>query len=762
MNILNPILKFIPLLLISFFLSSAAHASESYEEVPVDDSWAFEPKPDPFTDEALLDLRDLNEAYAGEHGFIKLSDDGMSFVRGDGEAIRFWSIIMTLDSRSIRGMTDEEARRTYRFYAKRGVNMVRLFTGFHVAEKGADIMDVDEDSIKVLHRHLAAAREAGIYVTISPYWGHFNVPESWELEGVAGTPPKGLLLFNPRLQAAYKNWLREAYTRINPYTGLAIIEDPAVAILQVHNEDSLFFWTAQRIPEAQMRILSRHYADWLTERYGSLQAAVDSWDGYTIEGDNVESGVLRMVGGQAWTWELTQHHQGGKAKRIRTQLAFLTHLQRDFYQDMDHYFRDVLGSQSLTNASNWRTASADHLGDLERWTYTACDVAAINDYSGGIHDGPQSGWRINPGDRIVNRSMIRVPLNLPTNRKQVQGMPMIVTESKWVFPNLYQTEGAFLGAAYMSVTGVDSLYFTHMNGPEWLQEFRRMFNKMGDQYALGKWWGNTPQEVGSFPANALLFRKGHLRQADPAVVEHRTMEDLLDRNAPAITESATYDPNRDQVDTRSWDASADGPVSRLAYLVGPVVADYGAEKDDLRLTELPKYIDTDSQIVRSMTGEVVTDYGKGISTMNSPKAQGVAGFLRSAGGTFKLSDVVFESSNDYATLQVVSMDDRAIADSGQLLIQAGTVVRPSGWTVRDVSFEHKKEMIDGQEIVTTGAPPYRIANTHAKLTVRNPGLRKATVLDAGGYPVGDLEIQKNIDSVSLKLPPDAMYVILSK
>jgi len=39
----------------------------------------------------VLDLRYLNEEVAGEHGFIRLSPDGNSFVRGDGRPIRFWA-----------------------------------------------------------------------------------------------------------------------------------------------------------------------------------------------------------------------------------------------------------------------------------------------------------------------------------------------------------------------------------------------------------------------------------------------------------------------------------------------------------------------------------------------------------------------------------------------------------------------------------------------------------------------------------------------
>ena len=63
-------------------------------ETPLVDSnsWAFSLPRDSFSDQAVLDLRNLNERQSGESGFVRLSDDGNSFVRGDGEPIRFWIV----------------------------------------------------------------------------------------------------------------------------------------------------------------------------------------------------------------------------------------------------------------------------------------------------------------------------------------------------------------------------------------------------------------------------------------------------------------------------------------------------------------------------------------------------------------------------------------------------------------------------------------------------------------------------------------------
>src|SRR3954454_19375573 len=83
------------LLLSALLLAACTPSSTAATDPPAPDfdpsnGWAFNPPADTFRADALFDFRDLNEKTAGEHGTIKLSTDGMSFARGDGQPIRFW------------------------------------------------------------------------------------------------------------------------------------------------------------------------------------------------------------------------------------------------------------------------------------------------------------------------------------------------------------------------------------------------------------------------------------------------------------------------------------------------------------------------------------------------------------------------------------------------------------------------------------------------------------------------------------------------
>ncbi len=248
--------------------------------------------------------------------------------------------------------TPEEMERHARFLAKLGVNMVRLHCDFTPKGRDSKITDVDEKELDGVFRLVAALRNQGIYVTLSPFWAHTKAPASWGIEGYADKELWGVLFFNEALQAGYKAWVREVYTRKNPYTGIALGQDPAVAIIQVHNEDSLLFWTLDGIAPEQKRVLGQKFAFWLVKKYGALPKALAAWGSAQAKGDDFANNVAGLL----ITWDLTQPQTGGKAQRATDQLEFLSETQRDFYADITDYYRKTLGCKQLINASNWRPA----------------------------------------------------------------------------------------------------------------------------------------------------------------------------------------------------------------------------------------------------------------------------------------------------------------------------------------------------------------------------------------------------------------------
>ncbi len=582
--------------------------------------------------------------------------------------------------------------------------MVRLHAQIGAEGDAPELTAVNQEQIDGIWRAVAAFKKEGIYVTISPYWAMDRPAGRWGIEGYERHGNLwGLLFFNETLQKGYEAWVRELYTRINPYTGIPLAHDPAVAIIQIQNGDGMFFWKMDGMAPEQKQALGRMFAAWLKTKYGSLAAASDAWGGVEAPGDDFAGGDVGILSVNEWT----RPQRGGRGRRLADQLEFFAATQRGFFEKMVKFYRDELGCRQLINASNWITSDAARLDDVERYTDTAADVLAVNKYFSGVHQGNETTWRIDRGDCFTNHPAVLNPGDLPTNLKQVIGHPMMVTESSWISPMDYQNEGPFLTAAYESLSGVAGLYW-----------FTATAEQFSDGGPLRKYDCSTPALMGNFPAAALMYRRGYLRRGEPVAVENRPLGDLWKRRLPLVAE--------------------DGG---LAFLVGPVMVSYGGAKQSF-LTDLSKFIDPKKKIVRSDTGQIRMDYETGLCTVDSPAAQGVTGFLRKAGDVH-LSAIDISSGNEQASILVVSMDGLALSDSKEVLVQVGTPAHLTGWEQQAADFVGEDQMkYQGFRIVKIGELPWMMDDAEGTITIRNRNLTSATVLDEAGYAKEDVALAR--------------------
>jgi hypothetical protein len=724
------------LLLVPSLLLAAAHAQAM-------DGWAFSPPEDTFSADAQLDLRSLNEKVAGESGFVALSKDGNDFVLGNGKPAHFWCLNGGAEK-------TEDLAHEARFLAKHGVNMLRLHMQLQPGDN-SQVTDVNHAVVERIWHTVAAMKKEGIYCTISPYWACTAIKPTWNIKGKEGKGETGVLFINPTLQGGYKAWLKALYTEKNPDTGVPLAQEPAVALIQLQNEDSLLFWTMigfineKGEPYDQLR---KGFGDFAKKKYGDLDKAFTAWGGDSID-DDKGNGLL----GFHQVWEITTNPGGPKGERIADQVEYWSQTMYDFNKAMVKYLREDLGCKQLINAGNWRPADVVHQFDAEHWSYTATDVIAVNRYIGGVHLGPDAGWAINPGDHYTNQSITLDPTALPINCKQVVGHPTLITEGYWVLPDLYQSEAPLAIAAYSSLTGFDGYYWFVSGAREW--DIAHW--DWGKDY---KWNCSTPMGIGQFPAAALMYRHGDIKPGDVVVHEERELSDIWHEKTPLIAEEAGYDPNRDaQLPTKS---SVKTTVNPLAFLVGRCEVVYGGDSAKNKVADMKKYIDEDKKTVTSTTGEEKIDYDKGLLTVNAPKAQGAAGFLGKC-GDIALGDVTITCKNDYATITVVAMDDKPIKESAKLLVQIGTVTRPTGWADHpdefDIDDQHHRAK--GFTVDSNGANPWAVEKAQGTVAIRNGKLATATVIDPNGMAKGDAQGSSTGGVYTLTLPPDALYVIIT-
>jgi len=716
-------------------------------------SWIFPSKFDVDAASAI-DLRNWNEAVAGEHGFITISEDGRGFVRGDGKPIRFWAVHA---SQNQSHWSDAHYHDYARFLARMGVNLALAGTLLEPEHDQPDIQIPSASELDYAWKRVAALKAQGIYSELRGAWFHGGFQQAPGIEGYGAGDSLhgGVIFFSPTLREAYKAWVHALFTRVNPYTGLPLNEDPAVALFTFLNEDTAFFYTFHHLKGAPLRMAQEGFADWASEQYGSAEEALAAWKETPAKGDDLEEGRLGFLGW--WLAAPDRELDRGTQLRLQDQAAFLLKVQQDFYTQMTQWLKEEVGFQGMVMTSNFRPAVPETMGDLENAVKAIGDVIGMNAYPSTMqHAGENRGWQVAPGDQYSSTPAARDPLALPFWRRQVAGQPFMITEMVWPNPHEYANEAALLSAIYGGVTGISAVSFA---GPRDVafsgESFFFPFGRTEAGGRIAKFNCSEPAQLAAFPAAAIIARRGDAHQTLPAVVEAMPPKKLLAFEPPMLPQGRDFDPLHDKtMETER----ADSTLSPGIFLTGAVLSDFNADP-----TTLAPGIENwkEQAVVQSLDGQVTTDSARGLITLDSPKAQVVIGELADA-GEVELSTITVRSSNAYLGIAVVALDDQPLAESNKILVQLSPRARPTGWQVEPVDFKPKPEAtaVSGWRILRTGDLPFRVEKVDGTLLIGNEDLSTADVLDANGVMRQSLPLASIERGKQLSLPKEALYVIL--
>jgi hypothetical protein len=706
-----------------------------------DGYFAYDPGLDPFTGEALLDLRGLNEPTAGQAGFLRR--DGDRITLGDGAPVRFWAVNI---GPAVFEQPDVALDYLARRLAKQGVNMVRLHGAIF---DDRDPTRVNPARLNGMQRTVAAMRRQGIYTTLSPFFPVWmTVTPSCELEGydtAANKKPFAILFFNERMQALHRHWLRELLTAPNPHTDLPLGSDPAVGMVEIVNEDSLFFWTFSKgnVPPPQWSDLERRFGTWLIARHGSLDAAFRAWGERPGRGDDIRAGRAEVF--EAWhmTRQGVERANAARRKRISDQITFLTELQRGFYDSATRFMRHDLGYRGLIVASNWTTADNKQLDALERYSYTPADVIDFHGYMDRAHEGEGAAWSVRTGHLFNDVTTLGSPGWAPIRIDQLAGYPSILSEVNWTNPSGYRAEGTAILAAYGALQGIDGIYFFAVNNP-------MLLNQGLDKFALG-----DAATIGTFPAAALLYRRGDVQQGDAVVHQALQLTDLY-----ALRGQATGGGDAPLDAFRAADvppgAVLEGDAGEFdghAWFVGRVMRSVGVAGDRSRWLNTASLIRRDAKQMTSVTGELSWDWGRRVIMIDTPRCRAAVGFLREH-GPVALGDVTIVCDNDYAAIFVIALDDLPLAESRRVLVQAMTRERFHGLRTEPAKNDKGEDRL---RITSLGSPPLNVERIAATVTLPG-GPWRATALDALGYAREELPVATG----PLQLPTDTLYTLFTR
>ena len=300
---------------VALFVHRAGTAAEPERWMPFHLPWES-------PDGSVTDARFLLDAPAGKHGFIQVRDGHFYFPHA-GRA-RFWAVNLSGEANF---PPPEAAPRVADRLARFGFNLVRMHGldapwGKTFFRWGAsDTQHIEPEQFEKFDNFVAELEKRGIYLNLNLHVGrHFTAGD-----GVTQTESLGYgkycVIFDPRMIELQKDYARQLLTHRNTRTGRTYADDPAVAIIELTNEDSLFLaWTSGflrgrqttraasdwcDIPPFYGEELTRFYNQWLAKRYPTREALVAAWK----EGSRA-AGTLMLRNGDfgsgATGWELSK------------------------------------------------------------------------------------------------------------------------------------------------------------------------------------------------------------------------------------------------------------------------------------------------------------------------------------------------------------------------------------------------------------------------------------------------------------------------
>lgn len=229
-------------------------------------------------DGGVTDLSAWNDAPAGRHGFVTVAG---SHLMAGSQRLRLLGVNIVFGSVApSHAEADSIARRLARF----GVNIVRFHhMDSHASPRGilqSDKRTLDPATMDKLDYFIAALKRAGIYSDLNLHVGRLY-PGFGEIWPDGPQYWKGVDLFHPEMRRQQKDYARALLDHVNAYTGTAYKNEPAVALVEVNNEDGLLrSWGVGLIdgmPAAIRAELAGQWRRWLAARYGDDARLAAAW-----------------------------------------------------------------------------------------------------------------------------------------------------------------------------------------------------------------------------------------------------------------------------------------------------------------------------------------------------------------------------------------------------------------------------------------------------------------------------------------------------
>ncbi|HOK05095.1 MAG TPA: hypothetical protein PLN24_07580, partial [Victivallales bacterium] len=356
---------------------------------------------------SILDFSFLLDPPAGKYGFVLPKGDRFIFENSPDKSMKFYGVNLCFTANFLE---KKQCEFLAEHLAISGYNSVRFhhFDNNLSDKNSPDSTVLDPAQLDKLEYLFYCLKQKGIYITIDLFISRsLKKGEIPEFEKAVGRDFKSLPFV---LKSAMENWKRfsaNLLNHVNPYTGMAWKDDPALISISLINEDPLIsVW--DNTPESR-KIYKERFQEWLNEKGLSNKENTDEYFNF-----------------------------------------FLTELYRKGFSEMSSWLRSI-GVKAMLSDTNMITSIP--------LVYCRQDFDYVDNHFYWDHPHfVETPWRL--PSSFSNSSVIEKFASVPGSLfpSKILGKPIMITEFNFAYPNSQRAEGGPITGAYASLQGWNALY----------------------------------------------------------------------------------------------------------------------------------------------------------------------------------------------------------------------------------------------------------------------------------------------------------------
>ena len=418
-----------------------------------------------YCEDSRIDLSYLLDPPAGRHGYLKVKDGHFYFE--DGVRARFWGL--NIHSNEACFPTHGQAEDIAKRLAQLGCNAIRMHFLDYEAPAGIidggydDSQHFSSSQMERLDYFIYQLKTNGIYVCFDVFGlgarkfkPGDDVPEFDKIKRGAG----GISFFDERIVELSKKFARDFLSHKNPYTGNSYLNEPAIAMVEMTNENTLFLERIYKaFPPYYKEEIERLWKEWLVSKGRDPDMVKGEWN---------------------------------------EDRQFMFELQKGYQEEMYGYLRSLglkvpIGSSNIPYDSLILAADTD-MDFMDMHVYwDLCDELET------LHNRPLIRQDSSDPRTIVNT----------ISMAKVYNKPLVSTEWGSNWPNDWRAVDVLTTASYAALSDWDAMFLYAYNGGCDMR-----WDDLENKIYHGTVVFNDPAKIGVFPLASLIFLRGDVSKAD--------------------------------------------------------------------------------------------------------------------------------------------------------------------------------------------------------------------------------------------------------